>query len=179
MPSSWSQNIDNCKAVGNISSCFFFSFADEVKRGPWDHLVPMFTNCQIKEATQVGHHVNQRDGRSLNVYNVLLVFLLFTNTYINMSIKKGHHFSWLRSKEFLSRWLQWFIVFQTLHKFLLCNPDFWNSDSTSWVQENYICFINSLWTIFWGIYEAQKLSTLLLVDTSANMGFVVIVNNIF
>ena len=56
--------------MGNISSNFFFSFADEVKRGPWDHLVPMFTNCQIKEATQVGHHVNQLDGRSLNVYNV-------------------------------------------------------------------------------------------------------------
>ena len=53
-----------------VSSYFFFSFADEVKRGPLDHLVPMFTNCQIKEATQVGHHVNQLDGRSLNVYNV-------------------------------------------------------------------------------------------------------------
>ena len=72
VPSSWSRNQyqDNCKALGNISSCFFFYFADEVKHGPWDHLVPMFTNCQIKEATQVGHHVNQLDGRSLNVYKV-------------------------------------------------------------------------------------------------------------
>ena len=102
----------------------------------------------------------------------LIVFLMFTNTYINMSIKKGHHFSWLRSKIFFH--------FDCKHctSFLSCNPDFWNSDSTSWVQENYICCINSLWTIFWGIYEAQKLSTLLLVDTSANMGFLITVNNI-
>ena len=78
----------NTKITANMSSCFFFYFAGEVKRGPWDHLVPMFTNCQIKEATQVGHHVNQLDGRSLNVYNVLIVFLIFTNIYISISIKK-------------------------------------------------------------------------------------------
>ena len=181
MPSSWSRNQyeDNCKALGNISSCFFFYFADEVKRGPWDHLVPMFTNCQIKEATQVGHHVNQLDGRSLNVYNVLIVFLMFTNIYINMSIKKGHHFSWLRSKIFFHFDCNDSLFSKHCTSFLSCNPNFWNSDSMSWVQENYICFINSLWTIFWGIYEAQKLSTLLLVDTSANMGFLIIVNNIF
>ena len=58
------------KLLGIFHLVSFSYFADEVKHGPWDHLVPMFTNCQIKEATQVGHHVNQLDGRSLNVYKV-------------------------------------------------------------------------------------------------------------
>ena len=29
-----------------------------VKHWPGDHMVPMFTNCQIKEDTQLDHHVN-------------------------------------------------------------------------------------------------------------------------
>ena len=57
-----------------------------VKHWPGDHMVPMFTNCQIKEDTQLDHHVN------LQIY--LKTRSLGTSGPINFDLPKNcnlHH----------------------------------------------------------------------------------------